>query len=124
MNAFRFSFVLFFSFITFFNAQSQISKDSAMNIVLTKVLLGDNSHVDLIGSKLPQYGPSGLALPSNDFIEFPYDTSWVFFIDDKPKTNWHHSCRYVFIDVNSGDFSIVPRTMPVTKNLLCFENIV
>jgi hypothetical protein len=107
MNAFKFSFVFFFSFITFFYAKSQISKDSAVNIVLTRVLLGDSSHVDLIGSKLAQYGPSGLALPFNDVIEFPYDTNWVFFIDDKPKTNWHHSCRYVFVDANSGDFSIV-----------------
>ncbi len=35
-----------------------------------------------------------------------YKFSWFYFVDDHPAANWEHPCRYVFIDIESGQFQI------------------
>ena len=42
----------------------------------------------------------------------PYSQSWLFFIDDHPRDNWEHACRYVFMDVVSGNYQIISETTP------------
>jgi nitrous oxide reductase accessory protein NosL len=35
-----------------------------------------------------------------------YKHAWFYFIDDQPKANWEHACRYIFIDVETGGYQI------------------
>lgn len=42
----------------------------------------------------------------------PEFASWFFFIDDIPFANWAHSCRYAFVDINTGAYSVITNNFP------------
>ncbi len=45
-------------------------------------------------------------------ITTPRMQSWLFFIDEDPYANWEHSAKYIFFDVESGDYEILRATTP------------
>jgi len=40
-------------------------------------------------------------------IRCPYNSNWVFFVDDHPYTGWTHPCRYIFVDAESGSDTVI-----------------
>lgn len=36
----------------------------------------------------------------------PNFSSWFFFVDDEPFESWEHDCRYVFVNVMTGEYEI------------------
>jgi hypothetical protein len=42
-------------------------------------------------------------------------TSFFFLVDDHFTANWDHPCRYVFVDINSGDMTVYPADAPVRQ---------
>lgn len=46
---------------------------------------------------------------------------WLFFVDDKPRANWEHPCRYVLVGT-SGAITVVGATMP-PKDLSAFTEL-
>jgi len=47
-----------------------------------------------------------------DFLICPIQEAWVFFIDDAPMANWAHPCRYVWFEVNTGEYIVIEDSWP------------
>ncbi|PTN10007.1 hypothetical protein C8R11_12130 [Nitrosomonas aestuarii] len=43
-----------------------------------------------------------------------FEKAWFIFVDDLPNANWEHACRYVFIDVETKDYTIEQGRTPPT----------
>lgn len=59
--------------------------------------------------------PGGKTIPAwRSKIKVPQEFSraWLYFIDDSPKANWEHPCRYVFVDVKTRKHVIVSASSP------------
>lgn len=41
-----------------------------------------------------------------------FEQAWVYFVDDLPGANWEHSCRYIFVDIETGRYEISNRKTP------------
>ena len=48
-----------------------------------------------------------LTLPNHDQLQYPYSNNWIFFVNDNPYGLWTHPCRYIFVDAETGQYSIV-----------------
>ncbi len=48
----------------------------------------------------------------NKIVKSPPFDAWFFFIDDHPWANWEHPCRYVFVNAATGEYVIIPVSMP------------
>lgn len=57
------------------------------------------------GNSVPTWGRT-VAPPSS------YGEVWFLFVDDQPGANWEHSCRYIFVDLKTADFTIVEASTP------------
>ena len=44
-------------------------------------------------------------------IDIGKGSGWLFFIDDVPRANWEHDCRYVFVD-ETGEITVRQATLP------------
>lgn len=94
-------------YITDIPVKNSLTQNDALNLVLSEVL--ENS---LDGEKI-YYSPN-ITKPNTDLGIEPYEGqyvspdgySWFFFIDDHPKTNWSHPCRYVFVELD-GDIKVI-----------------
>ena len=47
-----------------------------------------------------------------DSISSPYDSYWLYFIDDMPEYGWGHDCRYVFVNSGNGAVSVTNSHIP------------
>ncbi len=47
-------------------------------------------------------------------IEMPWDTGWVFMVDDAPLANWAHPCRYVFVAADLSAVAVRYALTPLT----------
>jgi len=87
------------------------TKEEAAELVISQLLGGNADSVFLyvtfdpvtVGEVIYDYEGAVLTAPSD---------GWVAFIDDYPRANWMHSCRYVFIDRDSGDLLVYDRSWP------------
>lgn len=89
-----------------FFSQGQFSRQQAENLVLNQVLVNDLDHINVYSSLDLHSDPNGLTLFYNSTIPLPYTKNWVFLSDDNPFANWCHSCRYIMVDAENGDYSI------------------
>ena len=46
----------------------------------------------------------------------PYE-SWFFFVDDMPLANWEHPCRYIFVNVKTGDYELLSKRRPPLEEM-------
>ncbi len=53
----------------------------------------------------------------------PYDTAWLFFIDQMPNYGWAHPCMYVFIRKSNGNYTIKDESMPPLFYWLEWEEV-
>ena len=88
-----------------------ISRRLAWSIVKKNVLNNDLEHVEVWVSKEP-IQPHTIIDTYSTPVTSPDKESWFFFINDVPYGNWSHSCRYVFVDIASGNFDIIQHGMP------------
>lgn len=95
-----------------------ISKDEAWNIVKEKVLGNNTKGIEVYVS--PKVLGACTTVPTVVDIENspPFD-SWFFFIDDMPLANWSHPCRYVYVDVCNGTYSIKDMKFPPLFDDMC-----
>jgi hypothetical protein len=89
------------------NVDAQISREHAIDSIKNHVLSDELNHLDLYLSIAVKAGQNGLLLAYNQTIPYPYDSNWIFFVDDVPYANWHHSCRYIFMNSETGEYTIV-----------------
>ena len=93
------------------NSYSQISKEQAVDTVLTNLVAEDslNYNVYLFPSLCTE---NEFNLSPYDSINNSYDTSFLFFIDLMPEYGWGHPCKYVFIQKSSGNYSVLSESLP------------
>ena len=58
-----------------------------------------------------------------DVMANPYDTAWLFFIDQMPNYGWAHPCMYVFIRKSNGNYTIKNESMPPLFYWLEWEEV-
>ncbi len=55
---------------------------------------------------------SKILLDDGKTVPSPYKVYFLGFIDEAPKANWSHSCKYVFMNVDDGASHIVSGSWP------------
>lgn len=95
--------------ITVFGNQKEVSKEQAWHIVLNNVLNGDVQNKDVYISNTIVTSKSIVGVKNETSPD--YD-SWLIFIDDVPKANWSHSCRYAYVNIADSSYVVYERRMP------------
>ena len=57
------------------------------------------------GTSIPSWGKT-IKVPQS------IETAWFFFVDDQPDANWGHHCRYIFVDIKTGRYSVISAQTP------------
>ena len=102
---------------------------AAKALVIEKVLGGDTSKSEISASRVLVSSSETTLRSGKDEVTAPWDTCWVFFIDDAPRANWGHDCRYVFVATDLSAVAVQYARMPmeiqgkVGGNALSFEVI-
>lgn len=100
----KLQFFLAMTFIAIFsNVQAQITREEARDLILN-LLNNDLDRIDVFLSNEIYYDTSKIVLYDNSLIDLPYNSNWVIFVDDNPFANWHHSARFYFVDVQTGNY--------------------
>lgn len=86
------------------SANAQISKSNADNLVLHNIV---NDSTKLVYGMNEGLGPGiRIRLADGEEIKNPYDSAYLYFIDDIPAANWAHNCRYCFVNVADSTYDI------------------
>ncbi len=92
-------------------ALSQFTRNQAIDLVMNDILGADTSQVDVYASFDLKSQPAEVVLADNQTLSCPYADNWVFFIDDERYSFWYHPCRYIFVNSQDGNFSIINRRL-------------
>ncbi|MBU2506765.1 MAG: T9SS type A sorting domain-containing protein [Bacteroidetes bacterium] len=84
----------------------QVTKSEAANLVLNEILADKIGKVDIHISNSPVALKDGFKL-HNKKISCPYSSNWVVFVDDYVFANWEHPCRYIFINSEKKEFTVI-----------------
>lgn len=87
------------------SVNAQFSKSSADNLVLNTILASEINEVDVYSSINPKSG--NIQLITNENISCTYANNYVYFVDDMPYSAWGHPCRYIFVNTQTGAYSII-----------------
>jgi hypothetical protein len=87
--------------------QAQYSREDAIHLILNQILTNDIGQINVYCSKDLLSVDDGLLTFDRNTIQFPFQTNWVFFVDDYPTANWNHPCRYIFVDGSSNFFTLL-----------------
>jgi len=71
------------------------------------MLSAELDYIDVYRLEEQKSGQSTILLETDQIVELPYSSNWVFFVNDLPFANWAHPCRYIFVDVLSGEYQTV-----------------
>jgi len=113
-------FFLFFP-IVFLSAQEvqsseEISKTDAVKIVEKKIIKS-NQEISYFISKDTIPAKTEIKTVDQPVLSPDY-TSWLIFIDDEPFTNWGHKCRYVFVNVKTGQYTVLEQKLPPEMDMM------
>lgn len=93
---------------------AQVSRDQAIETVVNEIIGPSNLTNNNLYSRFTQ-------LPEQDtlwldsyfyFLQGTYAMNWVFFIDPSPVVHWAHPCQYVFVDCESGNYTLADHMWP------------
>lgn len=107
--------VLLFVFLAIISLSlsAQYSRDQAINIAIE--IVGADSLIDhpLFSRYEKINAGDTLWLESYDgYLFSPFESAWVFFVNDLPIAYWAHPCRYIFVDVTNGDVDVKVHDWP------------
>lgn len=101
------------SFITSLSAQTSDQK-KALDLIFNKNIV-DTSKSEIYISKW--------MVPKDTIIELwdekitvPYNC-YLIFVDDHPMAEWSHPCRYIFVNLRTGNDTILNRIDPIRGSL-------
>jgi hypothetical protein len=86
---------------------SQFTRQQAIDFVLDSILVNELDNINLYFADELKSGQTGFSLADLSTISYPYDSNFVFFVDDNPFAGWKHSCRYIFINSESGENEVI-----------------
>ncbi|MBO5602600.1 MAG: hypothetical protein J5957_08385 [Prevotella sp.] len=98
--------------------EASISRIKAWDIIKEQILMRDTSNILVKVSKNIKQPKSIIKSLVKPVISPMYD-SWFFFIDDMPKANWEHACRYIFVNTKTGEYEIQKKRRPPLEEMDC-----
>jgi hypothetical protein len=101
---------------------NKITADKAIQILTEKILSGKLNGKTVYISKMPLKKGETIKAITKTYQVDALASSWVFFIDDAPRANWEHPCRYVFVDEDTGNYTVIEGKTP-PDNLNIFMKI-
>ncbi len=90
------------------SASAEITQEQALSIIYTNI---DTVGVDIYISKNKLNARQSLHTMVDTIISPSY-SSWLIFVDEHPFANWSHECKYVFVNVNNGNYEVLTRDVP------------
>ncbi|MBU4486750.1 MAG: T9SS type A sorting domain-containing protein [Candidatus Delongbacteria bacterium] len=99
--------VMFYSAILF----AGITKVDANSIVLNNIIGEDVGKVNVYASNYTVNPTKPVVLWSGDEVSTSYGNSWAYFVDDYPLGKWHHPCRIIFVNSETGEYEIFDKTI-------------
>ncbi len=104
----------FISFIIFpVNSQTdKLTRNTAYNLVLKNVLNSNINNINVLVAKNTCFKGDKIEKINKEIVSVPFQECWFFFIDDHPFANWSHPCRFVFVNIYTGDIKIVNEKNP------------
>lgn len=105
--------MLVLSFLGF----AQVSKQQAIQIVMESVVGNDSTVVNVYMSPSIRTD-SYIVINYQDSISSPFNSYWLFFIDDMPNFMWGHRCRYLLIQDQHNMISVEKRLPPLNRDLI------
>jgi tetratricopeptide (TPR) repeat protein len=86
---------------------AQFTRQQAVDLVFNSVIATDTAKINLYVSYNSMQDNDLLALDDFTYLQLPYQSNWVFFVDDVPFANWHHPVRYVCVNTQNGQYTII-----------------
>src|SRR5271157_1203231 len=103
-------FIFFFKVIFIFLKASvlgQITRQQAIDTVLFKILSSDTGKVDIYVCDSMKRLNDTITLANGSYVVCPFDSNWVFYIDNYPLAQWTHPCQFLFFNSSTGADSIL-----------------
>lgn len=94
--------------ICFKTSSAQIGRQYATDTVINHLLADDTGKVNIF-ARISILGNDDTLYLRDGYILNPYNTSWVFFIDDHPTANWFHNCRYLIMNEMDGLYQLIDK---------------
>ena len=96
-------------------SQQNVTQKSAWDIVRSEILKNNSENVNVFVSKSIVFSGSPIKTIYRDEKSPQFD-SWFFFIDDRPFASWTHPCRYVFVNIKDGSYTVFDKQSPPILN--------
>jgi hypothetical protein len=93
------------------NSNSAVTREAAYEIVLQQGLNGNAEGKIVLGTSNPVPPNTGIKTWKGT-VMLPNAEGWFFFIDDHPFANWEHPCRFVFVNIETGEYTEIPYRAP------------
>jgi len=100
-------FAMFLSIVAF----SQLTRQQAINLVMNTIVGADSSMVIVYAAYDSHTQEQAVILFDERTVNCPYSANWIFFINDDPYALWHHPCRFVFVNGENGDYTVVNESL-------------
>ena len=86
---------------------------AATEFVLGEVLGNVTDGRQLSGVEAPLMAGEATLSAFDTTLEAPWEQCWFFFVDDEPRANWEHPCRYVFVARDLSSYAVQYGRKPV-----------
>ncbi|MGI5914533.1 MAG: C13 family peptidase, partial [Bacteroidales bacterium] len=88
--------------------QLAYNKQDILNIVYQITL---EKNIDVLVSKQPLPPNTAITTLYKPFVSPEYD-SWFVFLDEHPYESWWHDCKYIFIEIKTGEYEVFKMSYP------------
>lgn len=96
---------------------AQVSKQQAIQIVMDSIVGSDSTVVNVYMTPTI-LTDSYIIINHQDSIPSPFNSYWLFFVDDMPNCMWGHRCRYLLIQDQHNMISVEKRLPPLNRDLI------
>ncbi len=104
-------------------ANAVITRSEAIDLVLNQILVDEVGSIDVYASYGLMEHDDSLFVYTGRTVSIPYLQNWVFFSNDYPMALWSHPCRYIFVNYEDGEHSIMDETCLPKDLKIDFEKI-
>jgi len=106
-------FLIIFDMTSCATASTDYNAEKLLEILVERVLPEGLNSLAVYVSKQPLASGSTISSWQSDYvIPKKYNQAWFYFVDDVPEANWEHPCRYIFIDIETGNYQIILEKTP------------
>ncbi|MCD4663836.1 MAG: T9SS type A sorting domain-containing protein, partial [Bacteroidales bacterium] len=106
--------VLFFTVLTVVlstTAFCQFTRQQAIDLILNTVLSADTGNIDAYCAYDSYSNQDIVLLDDSDTVSCVYTGNWVFFADYSPACFWAHPAKFIFVNTQNGEYTIIEADM-------------